>query len=224
MEQLKKLITQMRDMLKTTATRANETLKTLPPLEQYEKTSPIYAALQNTGYALDFIERTALDLNNQLDAIDPERSAKELEDAAIEAGLKAGDLLRKSDFDAKLKAGEFMTKEDAQAAADTAVKTCETRIREELKTVEARRTEISTAKGDQPALVSQDIAARISFEVLKSDDYKEKVGKIAARLKELNELGVEVPKLLNAAVETPVDDAGEAQFSERLSDIRDVAG
>jgi hypothetical protein len=221
---MQQFIEKLREMLKQTAQRANDTLKTLPPLEQYEKTTPIYAAIQNTGYALDFIERTAKDLNGQLDAIDPEAALKALGDAQVEEGLKSGDLLRKSDLEAKITAGELMRKEDAQTAANKAADDREKMVRDRLKTVETRRKEVSTPKGDQPALLSAELAARIPSEVLEADDYLDKVKKVAARVKDLNDLGVEVPQLLTAAVETPVDEKGEAQFTERLSLVKDVAG
>lgn len=226
MNKFLELISALRGNLKTVATRANEVLARMQPLEQHEKTSPIYAAVQSCGFAIDFLNNTVADINRELDAIDPQ--------AAIEAGaadimtkkIASGELVTKEVLEKRITDGELIKKEDAQTAANLAADSREKAVRDELKIVETRRKEISTPKdANSKALVTAEIASRISSDVLKADNYVDQVTKIAGRLTELNELGIEIPtQLMNAATDTPLDEAGDGVFKDRLSMVKDIAG
>lgn len=221
---MKELIQKIRDALKQTATRANDVLKTLPPLESFEKTSPIYAAILQTGYALDFIEQTTQRLNGELDAIDPEKAIKDVANAELSRRIEAGDLIPKEKLEEYLSKGDLMKKEDAVTAATKAADDREKEVRGEILLVEQRRREISTPKeAGKPALLSSELAARLSSDLLKKDDYLALATKVANRVKQLVEEGLEVPSLLNAAADTATDEEGDNVFSERLSGMKEVA-
>jgi hypothetical protein len=224
MNEFTKLIESLRGMLKQVADRANELLKTQPPLEQFEKTSPVYSGLLSCGYAIDFLKNTASDITRQLDAIDPEAAMMAGAEDVMKKKIASGELMKKEDFEAKLTSGEFVKKTDAETAAGTAADNREKAVRAEILLIENRRKEVSTPKSEtEPALLSIELASRLSPEVLTGEDYIAKVTKVANRVKQLKAAGVETPELLNSAADTAVDEGGDKVFTERLTWMADVS-
>ena len=218
------LIAQLRDQLKTVAKRANDKLKTLPPLEAFEKTAPAYSAVLNCGYALDFLEQTANDMLRDLDAVDPEAAMTEGAEDVLKLRIESGDLVPKAVLEKRIADGELLTKELAQAAADTAASNREKAVRDQLALVETRRKELSTPKSaTEPALLTAELAGRLSSELLAADDYATRAAVVAQRVKDSNALGLELPDLLNSAAEIAVDEAGNKVFAERLSIVKSIA-
>lgn len=228
MNPLQALIEKLRGQMKQIAARANELLSSKPPLEQFEKTSPIYSALLSMGYALDYMSDTALNIGRELDALDPQKAIEEGATEILRKKLESGELLKKEDLEAKLTAGEFVKKTDAETAATTAADAREKLVRAEIALVETRRVEVTTDKSDtEKALVPAALASKIPADALKGDDYLTKVGVIAARLKSMKAIGVESTELLNSAAETPLDEAGQKAFTDRLTwmgEIKTKAG
>jgi hypothetical protein len=196
----------------------NKSIETLPAIEQFEAASVFSYAIKSMQSAVQYIasemanaERKVSDMVNAVPVIiagDCNRM--------IEEKVTAGDLLKKD-------AAILIT--DANAAAQKAANDRETSVRDEIKLLATRRSELFTAKSEtEPALLSREIVDKLSDEFIKADDYAAKAAKLAGRLKEVQELGVEVPQLLARAADLPLDDGGDAQFSDQLSMIKSVAG
>lgn len=218
------LIEKLRGTLKQISSRANDLLSKQPPLEQFEKTSPIYSAILSCGYVIDYLVHSVSDITRELDAIDPEAAIAAGAEDVLRAKLASGELIKKEDLEAKLTSGEFVKKTDAETAATAAGDAREKLVRAEIALVETRRVEVTTDKSaTEKALVPAALASKIPADALKGDDYLTKVKIIADRLKSMKDIGVESTELLNSAAETPLDEAGSKAFGERLTWMGDVA-
>lgn len=209
---------------------ANTALKPLPPIEQHEASSVVGFAIRELNNCFQWITTTCMRLDSDLQELITrgEQIIADCNKAYVESEVTAGNLIPK----AKIEAGDYLTKEVAQAncnaAAEAAANARETEVVDRLKLLASRRSELSTpsvADGKEvPALLSREIADKLSDEMLRADDWKEKAGVIAARLKEVNDLGVSIPELLTRAAELPLDDAGNTAFKEQLSMIKTAVG
>ncbi len=213
----------------------NTAVKPLPPIEQHEATTVVGYALRDINHAIQWITNTCMQLDSQVkDYI--ERGQQILADtmkAHVDELVSKGELIPK----AKVEAGDYLTKETAQSiangAAEKAANEREQLVRQEIQLLASRRAELSTPKTSmdgvapggepkviEPALLTRDIVDKLPDDLIKGDDYREKAGLVANRLKDINALGVPVPKLLARAHELPLDETGETQFREQLSMIQ----
>jgi hypothetical protein len=144
----------------------------------------------------------------------------------LAAKIESGEVIPKS----KIEAGDYLSKEvaaqTAQAAAEKAANDRETEVVTRIQLLASRRIELCTAKivdgKEVAALLSRETADKLPDDLLKGDDYLEKAGIIASRLKDVEALGVKAPQLLARAQELPLDEAGTTQFQDQLTMIKDA--
>lgn len=194
----------------------NTQLATLPPIEQHEATTVVGSAVRQLNSAFAWIAAEMQNMDRQIIDI--------INAVPVVIANETGAYLKK-----QIEAGDILSKDTALAqqtdAINVAVKAREDAVRLEFTTVLSRKAELVTAKSaTEPAILSREVADKLPIEFLMADDYMAKAHKLASRLKDVSELGVEVPQLLSQATEFPLDEAGDKRFGDQLSMLRSVAG
>lgn len=208
---MKEIFDAIRQQLSGFKTRCNELLKGLPPIEQVEASQELAWGLRNLHSTLKYQEEQCVNIEAKLSEY--ENKLKAEVETTVETRLAE-----------KLTAGEYVTKDQATAAATSAADARETTVRNEIQLITTRRKELCTAVDDKtPAILSAEAVSLLPDSLLKGETYKADAVKVADRLKALSDLGVTTGGLVATAARLSVDAAGDTQFADQLSGVRQVA-
>ncbi len=207
---MNEIIQKLQALITSARASMNQTLSSLPPIDQYEAASEMAYILRNMKSSGDYLMETFKSFEGDITSL--QAKVSEYVTGQVTSGVETA-------LQARLASGEIVKKEDAEANLQAALQARENNIRAEIQKISTRRSELSTGEGAIPV----EVAAIISDENLLSEDYKIRASKAAARVKELSDLGVSVPRVLCEAANLPTDDTGEATFNERLATFRGVA-
>lgn len=196
---------QFLDFITQLKTQANATLKSLPPLEQFEASQELsYCFRSLTAQAnnlIEFADNATKSLTLMVGKIKDGASAE------AKSGLIAsGEFISKADHEAAVAAGKISKETEVRTAIEA-----ESRTRQ---TVAERRQKLIADKV-LPAIAAE----RLSETVLAADDFAASAGKVAARLKKFADIGItaeKAPSVVGEVAALALDDAGEALLMHRL--------